>query len=37
MRFSLTCRIAEDEMARRENGMLAWRDRACSTAAAGRA
>jgi len=37
LRFSLTSRIAEDEIARLENGMLVWRDRACSTAAAGRA
>ena len=37
LRFSLTCGIAEDEIARLENSMYAWRDRACSTAAAGRA
>jgi 8-amino-7-oxononanoate synthase len=37
LRFSLTCGIAEDEIARLENGMHAWRERACSTAAAGRA
>jgi len=37
LRFSLTSRIAEGEIARLENGMNAWRDRACSTAAAGRA
>jgi 8-amino-7-oxononanoate synthase len=37
LRFSLTCGIAEDEIARLENVMHAWRDRACSTAAAGRA
>jgi hypothetical protein len=37
LRFLLTCRIAEGEIARGENGMLAWRDRACSTAVAGRA
>jgi 8-amino-7-oxononanoate synthase len=37
LRFSLTSRIAEDEIARLENGMLVWRDRACPTAAAGRA
>src|SRR5258707_7482846 len=35
--FSLPCRIAEDEIVRLENGMLAGRDRACSAAAAGRA
>ena len=37
LRLSLTSRIAEDEIARLENSMYAWRDRACSTAAAGRA
>jgi 8-amino-7-oxononanoate synthase len=37
LRFSLTCGIGEDEIARLENSMLAWRDRVCSTAAAGRA
>jgi 8-amino-7-oxononanoate synthase len=37
LRFSLTCGIAEDEITRLENGMLAWRERACSAAAAGRA
>jgi len=33
LRFSLPCRIAEDEIVRLENGMLARRDRACSAAA----
>jgi len=33
LRFSLPCRIAEDEIVRLENGMLAWRNRACSAAA----
>jgi len=37
LRFSLTCGIGEDEIARLENGMRAWRDHACSTAAAARA
>jgi 8-amino-7-oxononanoate synthase len=37
LRFSLTSRIAEDEIARLENSMFTWRDRVCSTAAAGRA
>jgi 8-amino-7-oxononanoate synthase len=37
LRFSVTCGIAEDEIARLENVMQAWRDRACSTTAAGRA
>jgi 8-amino-7-oxononanoate synthase len=37
LRFSVTCRIPEDEIARLENVMDARRDRACSTAAAGRA
>jgi len=37
LRFSLTCGIAEDEIARLENGMHAWRERACLTGAAGRA
>jgi 8-amino-7-oxononanoate synthase len=37
LRFSLTCGIVEHEIARLENGMHAWRERACSTAAAGRA
>ena len=37
LRFSLTCGIGEDETVRLGNSMHAWRDRACSTAAAGRA
>jgi 8-amino-7-oxononanoate synthase len=37
LRFSLTCRIAEDEIMRLENCMNAWRDHAHRSAAAGRA
>jgi 8-amino-7-oxononanoate synthase len=37
LRFSLTYGIAEDEIARLENSIHAWRDRTCATAAAARA
>jgi 8-amino-7-oxononanoate synthase len=37
LRFSMTCGIAEDEIARLENVMHAWRERPCATATAGRA
>src|SRR6266849_6015181 len=37
LRFSLTCRIAKDEIMRLENCMNAWRDHAHRSAAVGRA
>jgi 7-keto-8-aminopelargonate synthetase-like enzyme len=37
LRFSVTCGIAEDEIALLGNVMHAWHERTCATAAAGRA
>ena len=37
LRFSMTCRISEDEITRLENCMNTWRDQVCRSAAAGTA
>lgn len=37
LRFSLTCKIADDELIRLENSLSSWRNHACRSGAVGRA